>query len=192
MCKWRCFLVQEYVQGVEYVIDTVSLNGVHKCVALWEYDRRPTNGAGFVLHGQKLLTIDDPRTKEMMEYEFKVLTALNIKNGPGHGEVKWFNGEIILIEVGSRPHGMEGLWIPVCNEVYGRNQVNVALDAYTDAPKFEECPKYPDERKAYGAAKFLISHVSGTFHKYNEDSINEIKAISSFRSIGFFLKKGIV
>ena len=64
-CVNEGVLVQEYLQGTEYVVDTVSLAGAHKCVALWEYDRRPTNGAGFVLHGQRLMTADEPRAKEV-------------------------------------------------------------------------------------------------------------------------------
>ena len=45
-------LVQEYLEGTEYVVDMVSCDGEHKCVAVWEYDRRPVNGAGFVCFGQ--------------------------------------------------------------------------------------------------------------------------------------------
>jgi len=30
-------VVQEYLQGTEYVVDTISRNGEHKLVALWAY-----------------------------------------------------------------------------------------------------------------------------------------------------------
>ena len=109
-------MVQEYLQGKEYVVDTVSLNGVHKCAALWEYDRRPTNGAGFVLHGQRLMTAGEDRAQELMEYTFSVLDALGIRNGPGHGEVKWHLDAPCLVEIGSRCHGAEGMWIPIADE----------------------------------------------------------------------------
>ena len=36
-------LLQEYLSGDEYVVDTVSRNGVHKCVAIWKYDKRRFN-----------------------------------------------------------------------------------------------------------------------------------------------------
>ena len=29
-------LVQEYLEGTEYVVDMVSRKGEHKCVAIWE------------------------------------------------------------------------------------------------------------------------------------------------------------
>lgn len=108
-------LVQEYLEGQEYVIDMVSRDGEHKLVAIWEYDRRPANGASFVCHGQWQRTIsDDPAYyTQIVEYQKKVLTALGIRNGPSHGEVKWFKGEPVLVEVGSRCHGGDGLWVDV-------------------------------------------------------------------------------
>lgn len=39
-------VVQEYLEGKEYVVDTVSRDGVHKCSAIWVYDKRAVNGAG--------------------------------------------------------------------------------------------------------------------------------------------------
>lgn len=41
-------LVQEFLKGKEYVIDSVSRDGVHKCCMVWLYDKRPLNGAPFV------------------------------------------------------------------------------------------------------------------------------------------------
>lgn len=36
----RAVLVQDCVEGKEFVLDCVSLSGVHKVVALWEHDKR--------------------------------------------------------------------------------------------------------------------------------------------------------
>lgn len=32
-------LAQEFLQGQEYVVDCVSKGGIHKCVAIWAYDK---------------------------------------------------------------------------------------------------------------------------------------------------------
>ena len=125
-------LVQEYLQGTEYVVDTCSYKGKHKVIAMWEYDRRPTNGAGFVLHGQRLMDATEPRANELTTYQFKVLDALGIRNGPGHGEVKWTDSGPCLVEVGSRCHGAEGMWMGIADEVFGYNQVEATVDAYTN------------------------------------------------------------
>eukprot|EP00604_Paraphysomonas_vestita_P002484 CAMPEP_0174818284 /NCGR_PEP_ID=MMETSP1107-20130205/943_1 /TAXON_ID=36770 /ORGANISM="Paraphysomonas vestita, Strain GFlagA" /LENGTH=366 /DNA_ID=CAMNT_0016029931 /DNA_START=229 /DNA_END=1326 /DNA_ORIENTATION=+ len=75
-------LVQEYLEGQEYVIDMVSRDGEHKLVAIWEYDRRVSNGASFVCFGQRLMIMsDNPEIYyQLYEYQKKVLTALGIKN----------------------------------------------------------------------------------------------------------------
>ena len=49
----QAVLIQEFLEGTEYVIDAVSRDGEHKIVAIWEYDRRPVNGASFVCFGQR-------------------------------------------------------------------------------------------------------------------------------------------
>ncbi|CAN0245566.1 unnamed protein product [Ectocarpus fasciculatus] len=48
-------LVQEFLVGTEYVVDTVSRDGEHKAVAIWRYDKRPANGAPFVYFSVKLM-----------------------------------------------------------------------------------------------------------------------------------------
>jgi biotin carboxylase len=136
----KAVLVQEFLDGQEYVIDTVSRGGEHKVVAVWAYDRRAVNGAGFVLFGQHLLTADEPRVRELIEYQKKVITALGIRNGPTHGEVKWFQGEPVLVEVGARCHGVEGVWQMIVDAVHGYNQVRGTIDSYFHDEKFNAIP----------------------------------------------------
>lgn len=126
-------------------------------------------------------------------YMFTVLDALNIKNGPGHGEVKWFNNTPCLVEVGSRCHGAEGMWVPICDECVGTNQVTATLDAYCETERFLDNEVYlpqPAKRLAYGAAKMLLSHVGGVFNAFNPKCIEEIKNMTSFRALELFMKEG--
>eukprot|EP00605_Chrysophyceae_sp_TOSAG23-4_P002260 GSChrysophyteH1.ASY1.ANO1.2504.1 assembled CDS len=68
-------LAQEFLAGKEFVIDKVSVSGDHKCVAIWEYDKRPVNDANFIL----------------MRYADEVLNALGILEGPSHMEGTWLD-----------------------------------------------------------------------------------------------------
>ena len=71
-------------------------------VAIWEYDKRPCNGAAFVYFSMKLLSgtrptflaltvplVHDLRTgdsdecKRLVDYMLQVLDAVNIVNSPG-------------------------------------------------------------------------------------------------------------
>jgi len=69
----QSLLVQEYLQGTEYVVDTVSRNGVHKVVAVWEYDKREANGAAFVYYGAILREAQGDVILPIVNYIFKVL-----------------------------------------------------------------------------------------------------------------------
>ena len=118
----------------------VSRDGHHKVVGIWLYDRRVVNGASFVCYGQESLTIDAPHCRELVEYQKRVVTALGIRNGPTHGEVKWFQGEPVLVEVGARCHGGEGAWVTVATQVYGYNQALVTIDAYLNPQQYDKIP----------------------------------------------------
>src|SRR6476620_2282584 len=72
-------LVQEFLSGTEYVVDTVSRDGVHKVCAVWEYDKRPINGANFVYFGMKLIPSTSPLAQQLIAYDLQVLDALGIK-----------------------------------------------------------------------------------------------------------------
>ena len=52
------------------------------------------------------------------------------RNGPTHGEVKWFQQEPVLVEVGARCHGGDGLWLALGDECFGCNQAKCAIDSY--------------------------------------------------------------
>jgi biotin carboxylase len=103
-------LVQEYITGHEYVVDTVSSNGEHKIVAIWKYDKRELSGAPFVYYCTELVTeTNDCISNLLIEYSTKVLDALGVKYGPAHIEIKIddpiddqvINGPL-LIEVSER------------------------------------------------------------------------------------------
>jgi hypothetical protein len=58
------------------------------------------------------------------------MLLFKIRNGPTHGEVKWFKGEPVLVEVGARCHGGDGLWLALEDECFGCNQAKCAIDSY--------------------------------------------------------------
>ncbi len=129
-------LCQEYLPGAEYVVDGVSRDGVYKIVAIWEYDKRPVNGANFVYFGMTLKDSSDPKIRAVIEYAREVIKGLKIDQGPSHMEIicdspgvthgadglavssKHFSP--CLVEVGTRCHGGEATWLPVAVECIGK------------------------------------------------------------------------
>lgn len=65
-------LVQEFLEGKEYVIDKISVDGVHKLVAIWEYDKRKVNGASFVYFGMRLKRSEPEMMQIMVKYADQV------------------------------------------------------------------------------------------------------------------------
>ena len=133
-------LIQEYLDGTEYVVDTASRDGEHKVVHVMSYDRRKINGAGFVMAGDILQCCSDLHCQEIVNYQKKVITALGIRHGAAHAEIKYCRGEPVLVEVGARCHGMEGIWQPVTSSVYGHDQIEATVAAYVDAAGFAALP----------------------------------------------------
>jgi len=181
----------EFLAGDEYVVDTVSRDGVHKCVCIWKYIKFPLNGADNVFYGQRLMTIDsEPHLAQMVNYVFNVITALGIVNGAVHNEVK-YNGTTeagrargaVMIESNCRLHGAEGSWKPVAERCLGYSQVSTILDAYDPNPdKFEALPKAPSKALAYGAQVGVRSVVEGTISMIKEDKVARIRLVNSYDS----------
>ena len=96
-------LVQEFVDGPEYVVDTVSHAGHHRVAALWRY-HRPAAGLapGVFYDAIELLPYEGERQRSLLEYAGRVLDALEIRYGPAHTEMIWAGDGPVLVETGAR------------------------------------------------------------------------------------------
>ena len=94
-------LCQEYLEGDEWVVDTVSRAGEHKVVALWKYDKRDYHGSPVVYHGMRLHNVeaDEPLLRGMVAYVTAVLDALGITDGAMHSEIMATARGPVLVEV---------------------------------------------------------------------------------------------
>jgi biotin carboxylase len=107
-------VVQEFLSGPEFIVDTVSRNGVHKVVAIWAYDKRSVvNEADgkqhdFVYFGQSAVSGLIGEGKALSSYAVQVLEAMGVKHGAGHAEIILTATGPCLVEVGCRPQGNEG------------------------------------------------------------------------------------
>jgi biotin carboxylase len=180
-------LLQEYLEGDEYVVDTISRNGEHKVTAIWKYDKRRVNDAAFVYFGLSLVPAEGI-VNDMIDYQFQVLDALGIRNGPAHGEVKFCHGSPVLIEVGSRCHGGEGAWVPIANICVGYNQVIGAIDSILDGEAFAKLTDRPRALLAYGCEAMLVSYKNGVLK--STPGIAEIEKMPAFLRKEIFVAPG--
>ncbi|CAM9358694.1 unnamed protein product, partial [Ectocarpus fasciculatus] len=181
-------LVQEFLSGKEYVIDKVSKDGVHKVVAVWEYDKRVCNGHNFVYFGNRLRPADSPRAQEMIKYADAVLDALEIYQGPSHMEVMYTSTGPCLVEVGSRCQGGEGTWITIVEECIGYSQVEVTMDVYMNGSLFDSLPKDTYTLKKAGRDVDLVSRHAGLVRSLPGDAV--IRSLPSFRAVSWEIHPG--
>jgi len=163
------------------VVDCVSCDGEHKCVAIWKYDKREANGAPVVYYGMRLLSIDaEPALRNMVAYVESVLTTLGIRYGAMHVEVKLEARGPVLVEVNARLHGGEGIWLPIANACLGYTQVTTMYDAYRNESKFARLPHAPVNLRRHGAWVTVRSNATGTIVAMDEARIEAIRALPSY------------
>ncbi|MFI5801243.1 ATP-grasp domain-containing protein [Streptomyces sp. NPDC051561] len=98
-------LVQKYVTGTEYVVDTFSHDGTHSLVDVCAYGKTH-NGPHMAVYGtMRWLPPDDPAVTALAGYVRGVLDAVGMRFGSAHVEVMDTTDGPVLIELGARPHG---------------------------------------------------------------------------------------
>ena len=156
-------LCQEFLRGKEYVVDHVSLNGVHKTMMVWVYDKRERNGSAFVYFGCVPVEADSEEAKLIIPYIRKTLDVLGVKNGPSHGEVIITDSGPCLVEMNCRANGGDGAWQPLARGLTpgDYSQVEVTADAYLNPEIFASYPDIPGRLIGDGVEVLLVNYGNG-------------------------------
>jgi len=126
--------------------------------------------------------------QELMNYQVKVLDALGILNGAGHGEVMYTPTGPCLVEVGARAHGGEGGFAALANACLGYNQVKVIADVYLDPEAFYQIPDVPILKVSFGIQVYLVSYVEGILKDLPR--LEDVKRLDSYFKSFIFAKIG--
>ena len=151
-------LLQEWAQGTEYIVNTVSRAGTHVVTDIWEYHKIPVGPLGNAYEYARLVREAGPVHREMAAYVRQALTALGIAWGPAHSEIMLTAHGPRLIETGARPMGG---FFPrdILLESLGHCLVDVALDACLDAEHFVRLAQRPyAPRKSVLLKLFICPH----------------------------------
>lgn len=128
-------VIQERINGQEYVVDTVSCDGVHRVTLVWKYNKIKTPEGGNIYDYDITVNELGIGEAELVEYAFDVADALGIKYGPVHGEYMVDEKGPVLIEVNCRPHGssMDAKFLDM---ISGQHETDSSLDSYLNPEKF--------------------------------------------------------
>ncbi|WP_327411240.1 ATP-grasp domain-containing protein (plasmid) [Streptomyces sp. NBC_01281] len=136
----RAVLVQERLLGVEFYINTVSLEGDHRVAETWRYTKQTRPGGGPIYDYEEPVQATSEEAGLLRKFTFAVLDALGIRNSPAHTEVMLTADGPVLIETGAR---LGGATAPAVVERHcGMSQTALAAAALAtpaDFYAFDDC-----------------------------------------------------
>jgi len=187
-CRNAAVLVQEFLEGTEYIVDTVNLDGRRKTTGIWEYSRPPAGTTGeFVSYdAMTLLPYDGARQEALQAYAFKVLDALAVNFGPAQCELMWVDGEPVLVEAAARLSGGIGALLSgICG---GISQIDETIDMLLEPARFlasmDERPRL--QRRAVNL--FLVPHRRGRLVRVR--GLDEIRRLPTLHSASVSAQPG--
>ena len=179
-------LVEEYLGGKEYLVNSVSYGGNHYITDYGFSNREVTTDDGIIYDSIDMLEPEGEIYEIIKDYYFKVLDALGIVNSASHGEVKVDDKGVVLIEVGAR---LPGINYPMLVELcvpYG--PVQALADVYTNPERFIEKIQIDQYPRKMGRVVFLQSPVTGRL--IEELNFEFLKDLRSFVSLTLEIHKG--
>ena len=148
-------LVQEFIEGEEYIVNTVSSEGKHRVTLIWKYSKVKTSDGSIIYDIMETVDELSLGEAEMIEYAYKVADAIGIEYGPIHGEYMIDENGPVLVEVNCRPCG--GTLAPeFLDRISGQHETDSILDAYLKPELFNQKRRRPYRLFAKGAIKDFI------------------------------------
>jgi len=130
----RQVLVQEYLDGDQYYVNTVTADGKHYIAEIWSDKTTRIDGAAIVSDREDLL----PRNGEVQEaiaaYVCRVLDALGVRWGPAHTELMVTADGPVLIETAARPVGT--ILPEAVTAATGGNHATLTAECYAAPEEF--------------------------------------------------------
>lgn len=129
------FLVQEYIDGTEYVINTTSCEKRHSVTSAMKYDKLLIQGRGKIYNYVKSVSPSCSELANVVDYTLKALDAIGLCVGPAHTEIMVDESGPVLIEVNCRPCGglMRRTWL---EKFLGHHETNIYLDSFLHPERF--------------------------------------------------------
>jgi len=205
-------VIQQFIEGEEWVVDTVSRDGEHKALALWRYDKGAANGAPFVYFCDELRPVSGKMEASLIAYAFEVLDALGWRWGACHIELKLalnlqtpLKSELgaeagkegdadesgsaetaptpVLIEINAgRWNGVE--FQQLVSICTGYDSYEACLDAYLDRSAWDQIPAAPPQ-ELRGCARLvkLVSSVEGELAQLPGSAAGHASTLNAMESL---------
>ena len=179
-------LLQEYIDGTEYIVNTVSINGKHKIIDAWRCEKLIA-GAYKLYDVEVMIDPAEPEVNQVIRpYLFAMLAALRIQQGPAHTELMVDADGPVLIETGARLHG--SIDPSAVSRCINTNHPEAAVAAMIDPATFEASVDNMAKPRQMSLCIGLISKRAGVIE--GEPGIDAIRALPSFHSLRANYQRG--
>ncbi|PMR78718.1 ATP-grasp domain-containing protein [Billgrantia endophytica] len=183
-------LVQEFIQGQQYIVNSVSLDGEHFITEIWKDIRTQTINGQVLYDHEHLVDLKDPVSQQLTDYLKACLDALGVRHGPIHAEVILTMKGPLLVEVGARCQG--GILGETVCKAIGFSHVTLTAALHSDPNSFIEIVR----KISYNPCIMVVSlnsFRSGVVKKTNYQELLQklpsFSAIMSMPSVGEYVPK---
>lgn len=149
------FVVQERIKGDEYIVNTVSCDGVHRVTTMWKYHKIMSSDGLYIYDYMETINDLGLGESDIVEYAYNVADALEIKYGAVHGEFMVDDNGPVLIEVNCRPMGCN-MPIKFLDLISDQHETDSILDSYLNPENFEFERRRGYKLYEHGAIKYFI------------------------------------
>lgn len=170
-------LAQEFLDGDEYFVNTVSRDGRHHTVEIWRYFKTRLPGGNIIYDHNEPLAPDDPLAKQLEAYTHEVLDALEVRNWASHTEIMLTARGPVLVECAARFGG--GQVPDIADRCLGTNQVDLLALSVADPAAFDQLPTTAYELRQRARYVHLINREEHGVAPSHE-AMGAIRALPSY------------
>ncbi len=173
-------LAQEYLDGRQFFVNTVSWDGRHQVTDIWRHDRRPGEHGRFLFENMTLQPSDGEQELALAAYTEQVLDALGFRFGAAHCEVMWTARGPVLIEANARLMGAS-IAREVLVRALGMTQAQILAEACVDPSGLERrAGRRYALREHVAEASFLFTRTGMLAGFPRQDAIAALPSFHSF------------
>ncbi len=179
-------LVQEWLSGTEFAVNSVSHDGHHCIAEIWRYSKRLTPDGGVIYDYEEPVAPGEPGVPAVVNYAEQALTALGVAYGAAHSEVILTSRGPVLLETAGR---IAGAAIPAAVAPhFGIGQFELTVRAVIDPDAFYEALSSPYIVRGCLRNVFLIAPQEGTLAA--DEQFGRLTQLPQFAGMSLSVRAG--
>lgn len=131
-------VVQEFLEGPEFYVNTVTVDGRHHVVETWQYTKSRSPEGAPLFDFEEPVDPSRPEAKLLRAYVCSALTALGVRTGAAHSEVVLTARGPVMIDPGARLGG--GVLPQVSADLTGHSHASLLALSIVAPATFERVP----------------------------------------------------